>query len=161
MKKSMLVFALCLLQVYQVMAQRINDVDAIKAAIERETNAYFNIDYKTWLDSWLHAPYAYWSFVDSSGISQYEGWDAIEIGFTDYFITSKPVVTEIERNWQEIRVYGNGAFARFKQRVITNGMPGAEQTEIRILEKDKKNVWKIVLVGVLKHNAEMATVNQY
>jgi hypothetical protein len=140
----------CLLLMFPVMAQRANEVDAIKAAIEKETKAFFEIDYKTWLDSWVHTPYAYWSFVDSTGISQYEGWRAIEIGFTDYFITSKPANTKIERTWQEVRVYGDGAFARFKQRVVTDGVPGDEQTEIRILEKDKKSGWKIVLVGVLK-----------
>jgi len=150
MKKLTLMLVPCLLLVFPVIAQRVNEVDAIKAAIERETKAFFEIDYKTWLDSWVHTPYAYWSFVDSTGISQYEGWRAIEIGFTDYFITGKPANTNIERTWQEVRVYGDGAFARFKQRVITNGMAGEEQTEIRILEKDKKTGWKIVLVGVLK-----------
>lgn len=155
MKKLILLLVPCLLLVFPVMAQRVNEVEAIKAAIEKETKAFFEIDYKTWLDSWVHTPYAYWSFVDSTGISQYEGWRAIEIGFTDYFITGKPARTTIERVWQEIRVYGDGAFARFKQRVITDGVPGTEQMEIRILEKDKKNGWKIALVGVLKPSSKL------
>jgi hypothetical protein len=151
MKKYILTFTVCLLLVITVMAQKVNEIDAIKASIERESKAYFEIDYKTWLDSWVHSPYAYWSYVDSSGITQFEGWRAIEIGFNDYFITSKPSNTEIKRDWMEIRVYGDGAFARFKQRVITNGVAGPEQTEIRILERDKKTkAWKIALVGVLK-----------
>lgn len=155
MKKLTLMLVPCLLLVVPVMAQRVNEVDAIKAAIEKETKAFFEIDYKTWLDSWVHTPYAYWSFVDSTGISQYEGWRAIEIGFTDYFITGKPANTRIERVWQEVRVYGDGAFARFKQRVITDGVAGAEQMEIRILEKDKKSGWKIALVGVLKPSSKL------
>ena len=85
----------------------------------------------------MHAPYSYWSFVDSEGISHYEAWDAIEVGFNDYFITSKPSNAKIERKWLETRVYGTGAFVRFKQQLIANGVRGIEQTEIRILEKEK------------------------
>ncbi|MFZ6014352.1 MAG: hypothetical protein ACOYXT_28690 [Bacteroidota bacterium] len=151
MKKIVSSLTICLLLTLPVVAQKkVNDVDAIKAVIERETKAFFDVDYKTWMDSWVHAPYSYWAFAEASDISQYEGWKAIEIGFTDYFLTSKPTNSKIERTWQEVRVYGDGAYARFKQRVITDGVPGAEQTEIRILEKDKKDGWKIVLVGVLK-----------
>jgi len=151
MKKTIAVFALCLLLVLSVSAQKVNEVDAIKAVIDRETNAFFNIDYDTWMNSWIHAPHAYWSFVDSAGIVQYEGWKAIEVGFNDYFITSKPTPFKVDRTWLEVRVYGTGAFARFKQTITSNGVTGGEQTEIRILEKDK-NAWKIVLVGVLKNN---------
>ena len=132
-------------------AQKITDEEAIKAVIERETEAYFSIDYKNWIDSWSHVPYAYWSYADTAGINDYEGWKAIEIGFADYFVTSKPtIVTEIDRTWEDLRIYKDGAYARFKQTVITNGVRGPEQTEIRILEKDKDKQWKIVLVGVLK-----------
>jgi hypothetical protein len=157
MKQSIVVLALCLLLVLSVTAQKPSEVEAIKAVIEKETNAFFNIDYDTWMNSWIHAPHAYWSFVDSTGVVQYEGWKAIEIGFTDYFITSKPTSFKIERVYQEVRVYGSGAFARFKQVVTSDGVRGPEQTEIRILEKDK-NTWKIVLVGVLK-NSKSVVVN--
>jgi hypothetical protein len=170
MKKSIVIFALGLLLAVTVSAQKstssqkqsnaqksanaqkVNDVEAIKALIERETKAYFNIDYKTWMESWVHSPSAVWSFADSTGITTYEGWKAIEIGFTDYFVTSKPDYrTQIERTWDEVKVYGNGAYARFKQYVVTDGKRGPEQLEIRILEKDQtKNEWKILLVGVLK-----------
>lgn len=149
MKKSIVISILCLLLTSALMAQKVNEIDAIKAAIEKETKAFFATDQDTWMNSWVHAPYAYWSYVDTTGIIQYEGWKAIEIGFNDYFITSKPSNTQIERIWQEVRVYGNGAFARFKQRNVTDGVAGPLQTEIRILEKEK-NIWKIVLVGVLK-----------
>ena len=155
MKKSIVSFAYCLLLAFPLTAQKTNDVDAIKAVIEKETNAFFSVDYETWMNSWVHAPHAYWSFVDTTGIVQYEGWKAIEIGFTDYFITSKPSEFKVDRVWQEIRVYGTGAFARFRQVVTSNGVRGGEQTEIRILEKDKTG-WKIVLVGVLRNkNTEL------
>jgi hypothetical protein len=152
MKKVSLIFSLCLLTVLAAQAQKankVNDVDAIKTVIEQETKAFFGIDYKTWMESWVHTPSAYWSYADTSGINYYEGWNAIEVGFTDYFVTSKPANINIERTWQEVKVYGNGAYARFKQRLITDGVPGPEQVEIRVLEKDK-NAWKILLVGVLK-----------
>ncbi len=152
MKKFVIIMAAGLLLSIPVMAQKkISDEEAIKAVVERETKAYFNIDYKTWMESWSHVPYAYWSYADTGGINYYEGWKAIEIGFTDYFVTSKPSKIEIDRTWEDLRIYKDGAYARYKQRVITNGVIGPEQTEIRILERDKKdNKWRIVLVGVLK-----------
>jgi hypothetical protein len=76
MKKSIVFFSLCLLLAVTVSAQKtsnaqrpanaqkVNDVEAIKALIERETKAYFNIDYKTWMESWIHSPSAVWSFAD-------------------------------------------------------------------------------------------------
>jgi hypothetical protein len=160
MKKVSLIPCLCWLMALGAQAQKVNkvnDVDAIKTVIEQETKAFFGIDYKTWMESWVHTPSAYWSYADASGINYYEGWNAIEVGFTDYFLTSKPADISIERTWQEIKVYGNGAYARFKQRLITGGIPGPEQVEIRVLEKDK-NAWKILLVGVLKK--EVANTGQ-
>jgi hypothetical protein len=152
MKKTVVIFSLCLLFMPMARAQKVtkvNEVDAIKTVIEQETKAFFGVDYKTWMESWVHTPSAYWSYADTSGINYYEGWNAIEIGFTDYFVTTKPSDIRIERTWQEVKVYGNGAYARFKQRLVTDGVPGPEQVEIRVLEKDKNN-WKILLVGVLK-----------
>jgi len=134
-----------------LLAQKLSDEDAIKEVIERETRAYFNIDYDNWMDSWSHVPYAYWSYADTAGINDYEGWRAIEIGFTDYFVTTKPIQIEVVRTWEDLRIYRNGAYARFKQTLITDGVTGPEQTEIRVLEKDQKDKqWKIILVGVLK-----------
>lgn len=137
-----------------LVAQKTTDEDAIKAVIERETKAWFGVDYQNWMDSWSHVPYAYWSYADTAGINSYVGWNAIEIGFTDYFITTKPGDIEIDRTWEHLRIYKDGAYARFKQAVIANGVRGPEQTEIRVLEKDKDKQWKIVLVGVLKSGME-------
>ncbi len=125
------------------------DVEAIKTLIEKETKAFFAVDRQGWMDCWIHAPSAYWSYADSEGINYYEGWNAIEVGFNDYFVTTKPANIQIERTWQDIKVYNNGAYARFKQRLITDGVTGPLQVEIRVLEKDK-GAWKILLVGVLK-----------
>jgi hypothetical protein len=152
MKNLSISMAAGLLLCIPVMAQKISDEEAIKAVIERETDAYFGIDYNNWIDSWSHVPYAYWSYADTAGINYFEGWKAIEIGFTDYFVTSKPSDIEIDRTWEDLRIYKDGAYARFKQTVITEGVKGPQQTEIRVLERDKKdnNKWKIVLVGVLK-----------
>lgn len=139
-------------------AQNLTDEAQIKALIERETNAYFNIDYETWMDSWSHVPYAYWSYADTAGINYFAGWKAIEIGFNDYFITTRPTSTEIERTWEHLRIYGDGAYARFRQTVINDGVRGPVQTEIRVLEKDPDNHWKIVLVAVLKSTREDVAV---
>ena len=152
MKKILISMAAILFVCISLVAQKkITDEEAIKAVIERETQAYFSIDYKNWMDSWSHVPYAYWSYADDNGINYYEGWKAIEIGFSDYFVTSKPISIDVDRTWEDLRIYKDGAYARFKQTVITNGVRGPVQTEIRVLEKDNKDKeWKIVLVGVLK-----------
>ena len=151
MKTILISMAAVLFLSLPLLSQRMTDEEAIKAVIERETQAYFSIDYENWMGSWSHVPYAYWSYADDNGINDFEGWKAIEIGFTDYFVTSKPVVTEVERTWEDLRIYKDGAYARFKQIFITNGVKGPVQTEIRVLEKDRKdNQWKIILVGVLK-----------
>ena len=152
MKKLIISMAAGLLLSIPVQAQKkITDEEAIKAIIERETRAYFSVDYKNWMESWSHAPYAYWSYADTAGINYFEGWKAIEIGFTDYFVTSRPSDIEIDRTWEDLRIYKDGAYARFKQTLVTEGVRGPEQTEIRVLELDKKdNKWKIILVAVLK-----------
>lgn len=151
MKKFLFSMAAVLLLSISLLAQKVSDEQAIKSVIEKETKAYFSIDYDTWMDSWSHVPYAYWSYADTAGINDYKGWRAIEIGFADYFVTTKPIDIEVERVWEDLRVYKDGAYARFKQTVITDGVRGPVQTEIRVLEKDRKDKeWKIILVGVLK-----------
>lgn len=162
MKKPAGIFILCLVFVSGAWAQKtskVGDVDAIKTVIEQESKAFFGVNYQKWMESWMHTPSAYWSYADASGINYYEGWRAIEVGFSDYFVTTKPGDIEVERTWQEIKVYGDGAYARFKQRVITDGVPGPEQVEIRVLEKHD-NAWKILLVGVLKKSDVLAETKQ-
>ena len=123
------------------------DIDAIKALIERETKAFFEIDQKTWAESWVHEPYAFWSFADTTDVNSFSGWQAIEDGFAAYFRTAKPSPAKIDRTWHDIRVFGNGAYARFTQKVNDNTRR-QPQAEVRVLEK-VKGQWKIVCVSVI------------
>lgn len=124
-----------------------NEVELVKAAIDKESKAFFEIDAKTWADCWVHAPYSYWSFADTTDVNFFEGWDAINKGFASYFSTAKPSTTKMERNWHEVRVYGNAAYARFTQKV-QDDLGRDEQAEVRMLEK-VNGQWKIVHVGVI------------
>jgi hypothetical protein len=141
---AMLVF--CLTLTVPAVAQN-KDVEAIKALIERETKAFFEIDYKTWADSWHHATYAFWSFADTTDVNSFSGWGKIDKGFAEYFKTAKPSTAKIERQWLDIKIFGNGAYARFTQHVKddTQRQP---QAEVRVLEK-VKGKWKIICVSVI------------
>jgi len=141
-----------------------DDKAAIKAAIEKETLSFHKIDRKSWQDSWLHVPYAYWSYSDSTGTSFVEGWEAIDKTFDSYFKTQvvgrqidvarQGEGLTIERTWKEIRVYNNGAFVQYIQKVNDKQINRDETSQIRILEK-KDGKWKIVYVGIIaKYPAE-------
>jgi ketosteroid isomerase-like protein len=135
---------------FTVNAQKKNsDVEAIKALIQRETKAFFEIDYDTWAKSWVHSPYAFWSFADTTDVNSFSGWDQIERGFAEYFRTSKPSTAKIDREWLglDVQVYGNGAYVRFNQHVKDDTSRPA-QAEVRVLEK-VKGEWKIVCVSVI------------
>ncbi len=152
MKTTIRIFCVCVLLGLQfdVAAQKKNkDVEAIKALIERETKAFFEIDYKTWADSWAHTPYAFWSFADTTDVNSFSGWNQIEKGFAEYFRTSKPSTARIEREWLglEVRIFGNGAYVRFNQHVKDDSERPA-QAEVRVLEKID-GLWKIVCVSVI------------
>jgi len=136
------------------------DEKLIKAAIEKETSAFFNLDRKGWEESWLQAPYVYWSYSDSTGTSYIEGWEAVKKSFDDYFKTqvpsrqidvahqsnNKPIT--IDRKWKEIRIYGTGAFVRYDQKVKDDQLYRDETSQIRVLEK-KDGKWKIICVGAI------------
>jgi hypothetical protein len=124
-----------------------NEVELVKAAIDKESKAFFQIDHTTWTECWAHVPYAYWSFADTTDVNFFEGWDAINKGFNDYFRTAKPSTTKMERNWHDVRVYGNSAYARFTQKV-KDDVGRDEQAEVRVLEKINGQ-WKVVHVGVI------------
>lgn len=160
MKKTILplMACCCWLLVYPVLAQNDKETAAIKAAIEKETLAFFNVDKKAWAESWAQVPYAYWSYSDSTGTSFIEGWDAISKTFDEYFRTQKSSRTidvahqneniTIDRTWKEIRVYGNGAFAHYIQRVKDHQIQRDETSQIRVLEK-KDGKWRVVCVGAI------------
>lgn len=152
MKTSAKIVCVCVLLSlpFSISAQKKNsEVDAIKSLIERETKAFFEIDYKTWADSWAHTPYAFWSFADTTDVNSFSGWDQIDKGFADYFRTSKPSTAKIEREWLglEVKIYGNGAYVRFNQHVLDDSQRPA-QAEVRVLEKINGK-WKIVCVSVI------------
>ncbi len=130
-----------------VKAQSGKDKEAIKAVIELETASFLNLDYKTWSSVWLKVPYAYWSYSDSSGTSYVEGWENLNKTYRDYFKNAKPSKAAVTNEWIEIRVYENGAYVHFVQKVIDE-IDRDETSQIRILEKvDGK--WKVIYVGAI------------
>jgi hypothetical protein len=139
-------------------AQADKEVAAVKAVIERETTSFFNVNRKDWEDSWLHVPYVYWSYSDSTGTSFIEGWEALNKSFDEYFRTQvasrnidvahQSAAMKIEREWKDIRVYGNGAYAHYIQRVKDDRIERDETSQIRVLEK-KDGKWKIICVGAI------------
>lgn len=136
-----------------------DDKAAIKAIIEKETQTFFNADRKGWEETWVHSPYAYWSYSDSTGTSFIEGWDALTDNFDEYFRTQvssrsidvahQPDKLSIDRVWKEIRIYGNGAFAHYIQRVKDGAVERDQTSQVRILEKGKDGKWKVVCVGAI------------
>ena len=166
MKKTILALMACCcwLLVSPVLAQNDKETAAIKAAIEKETLAFFNVDKKGWVESWAQVPYAYWSYSDSTGTSFVEGWEAIAKTFEEYFRTQTAsrhidvahddVKLTVDRIWKDIRIYGTGAFAQYTQKVRDNLGDRDETSQIRVLEK-KDGKWKVVYVGIIaKYPAE-------
>jgi hypothetical protein len=134
------------------------EIDAIKAAIENETNSFYKVDRPAWESTWVQANHAYWSYSDSTGTSYIAGWDNINKNFDSYFKTqvanrnidvAKPAnELAIERDWQEVRVYGDGAYVRYTQKVKDNQIDRDETSQIRVMEK-KDGVWKVAYVGII------------
>jgi hypothetical protein len=146
-KYTVLIVLLTFVLFFQATAQKKDETAAIKDLIEKETKAFFEIDYKTWADSWAQTKYAFWSFGDTTDVNSFSGWERINNGFSEYFRTAKPSKANIERTWHDIKIFGNGAYARFTQHVKDN-TERAPQEEVRVLEKiDGK--WKIVCVSVI------------
>ena len=127
-------------------AQTELDKEAIKSVITKETTSFFNVDRERWSETWVQTPYAYWSFADSSASSFLDGWETIDKTFDEYFRTQKPSQAQITDAWIEVRVYGNGAYARFIQ-TLKDGIDTEVTSQIRVLEK-QNGKWKVVCVGV-------------
>jgi hypothetical protein len=148
MKLNFKIVMICLTLVGQVIAfAQSGDQAAIKAVVAKETSSFMNVDYKSWSDTWLKAPYAYWSYSDSTGTSFVEGWEALSKTFDEYFKTSKPSKAIITNEWQEVRVYGNGAYVRFVQKV-KDDIDHDETSQMRVLEKTKDG-WKVICMGAI------------
>jgi hypothetical protein len=129
-----------------------DEIEAIKAVIAKETSAFMNVDYKAWTDTWVKAPYTYWSYSDSTTTSFVDGWDALNKTYAQYFNDSRPSHAEITNEWIEIRVYGTGAYARFIQKV-KDDIDIDETSQVRVLEKiDGK--WKVVCVWAIAQNSK-------
>jgi len=135
-----------------------NEIEAIKAAIEMETASFYKLDKQNWENSWVQLPYAYWSYSDSTGTSFLESWETINNNFEGYFKTKVPnrnidvahpeTELDIERDWKEIRVYGNGAFVQYSQRVKDKLINRDETSQIRIMEK-RDGKWLVAYVGII------------
>lgn len=128
-------------------AQADKEKEAIKAIITKETSSFMSVDWKNWSESWVPASYAYWSYADSTGSSYLAGWETINRTYETYFKNQKPSTARITNEWLEIRVYGNGAYARFIQRSVDE-MDTEETSQVRVLEK-KDGKWKVVCVSVV------------
>ena len=135
-----------------------NDIAAIKAAIENETNSFYKVDRSTWSASWVQGTHAYWSYSDSTGTSFIEGWENISKNFESYFktqvanrnidVAKSTSDLTIDRNWQEIKIYGNGAYVRYTQKVKDNQIDRDETSQIRVMEK-VDGVWRVAYVGII------------
>ena len=135
-----------------------NEVEAIKKAIESETLSFIKVDKPAWEGVWVQSSYAYWSYSDSTGTSFVEGWEKINKSFESYFKTQVAnrnidVVhpgdeLTIERDYKEFRIYGDGAFVQYNQRVRDKLIQRDETSQIRVLEK-QNGKWLIAYVGII------------
>jgi hypothetical protein len=135
-----------------------NEIEAIKQAIELETLSFIKLEQQNWEATWVQTPYSYWSYSDSTGTSFIEGWENIKKNFDGLFKTGlanrnidvvnsdKSLV--VERDWKEFRVYGDGAFVQWSQRVKDAAINRDETSQIRVLEK-KDGKWLITYVGII------------
>ena len=134
------------------------EIEAIKQVIEMETASFYKLDRPGWESSWAQTPYAYWSYSDSTGTSFIEGWENINKNFDNYFKTQIPNRNidvahpqdelTIERNWKEIRIYGDGAYAQYTQRVKDKQIERDETSQIRVMEK-RDGKWMVTYVGII------------
>jgi hypothetical protein len=121
--------------------------EAIKQVVMKETESYLGVDLETWTSTWLPVSYAYWSFSDSNGTQFIDGWDNIQSTFAEYFKNQKPSRSKLSYTWLEIRVYGTGAYVRFKEKQVGNNTV-EETNQIRVLEK-KDGKWKVVCMSAI------------
>lgn len=110
-----------------------------------------NVDYKSWADTWAKVPYVYRSYSDATTTTYAEGWDALNKTFADYFKTARPANSEITNDWIEIRIFENGAYVRFTQKIKDN-IDVEETSQIRVLEK-KDGKWKIICLEAISKNS--------
>lgn len=148
--RPFLILGFCLLCA-PVFAQE-TEKEAIKRVVMQETESYLGVDFEAWSGCWLPVPYAYWSFSDKSGTQFIDGWDTIQKTFETYFQSQKPSRSKLTYTWQEIRVYNNGAYVRFREHA-DDGIRVEETDQIRVLEK-KDGKWKVVCMSAVVKDDE-------
>ncbi|GHN01341.1 hypothetical protein WSM22_28300 [Cytophagales bacterium WSM2-2] len=145
---------------FTTMIAQPNDVAAIKEVISKETEAFFGVNKQSWADCWHQVPYAYWSYSDSTATSFVQGWQGdkgLEKTFEQYFKTAKPSKAVITRDWLDIKIFGNGAYARYFQNV-KDEIEHDVTSEMRVLEKINGK-WKVICVGAIAKYPNVPTVN--
>jgi len=148
---TVLISSLSWIPVLTLSAQ--DEKEAIKKVIATETSSFMNCDYAVWADTWAKVPYAYWCYTDATTSSFVEGWDALDKTYARYFKEAIPSHAKITNEWIEIRVYGNGAYARFIQ-TAKDDVDTEETSQVRVLEKiDGK--WKVVCVWAIAQNSKI------
>lgn len=130
-----------------------DEKEAIKNVISKETSAFFNVNYQAWTELWNQVPYAYWSYSDDSGTSYVEGWENLIKTYSEYFNTARPSKAKITQDWKEIRIYGNGAYVYFIQKVADE-LDIEETSQMRILEK-VDGQWKVVCMGAIARDSRL------
>jgi len=126
--------------------------EAIRLVVMKETEAYLGVDQEAWKETWMQVPFAYWSFSDKSGSQFIDGWDNIEKTFSTYFQRQKPTKHKISYTWQDIRLYGSGAYVRFQEK-SDDGRRVEVTDQVRVLEK-KEGKWKIICLIAVVENVQ-------
>lgn len=125
---------------------------AIKAVIEKETQAYINVDYKSWRDCYIQEePYARINSGKESwgGANSWAAHDSsMNAGYQNY-TGEKPLPMTFKNEDYKIRVTPGAAWAVYKENWFDKeGSKTGWNMNTRFLEK-QNGEWKISYVGVL------------
>ncbi len=115
----------------------VNQEEAIKADIEKETASYFQGDVEAWADCFKHDAQTVYVGSPLGGSTVLEGWDALDenVGKPRKASPDAWKMTVQRDNWQ-IRQSGNTAFVTYDQTMTFADWPGTNLTkELRCLEK--------------------------
>lgn len=131
-----------------------SDAIAIMQVISEESSAFWNKDFETWSQCWLHTPnirmIGWWA---RGGVTVIEGWEALSSRVQATMAVnpeSNPTATNVRRENINLHINENMAWVTFDQHGQDTGdlemdMPGLSR-ETRILEKQNGR-WKIVYVN--------------